>query len=509
MDQSSNIFSGCIPALMTPCHADRTPNYDGLVETATGLIETGMRGVVYCGSMGDWPLLTDEQRQEGVRRLVGAGVPVVVGTGAQNPKLAAAHAAHAREVGAAGLMVIPRVMSRGTSAAAQRAHFAGILEAGGDLPAVIYNSPYYGFETKADLFFDLRRDHSNLVGFKEFGGSESLSYAAEHITSGDPDLTLMVGVDTQVLHGFVHCGATGAITGVGNALPKEVLRFIELCQQAAAGDPEARRLAAELEEALRVLSIYDEGPDLVLYYKQLMVLEGHAAYDLNFNESDRLSPSQNVFLKTQWEAVPELVERLAGLELILRHIPRPRLAMHGRRIARRGHKRAAFQRGAIRKRHIRHVALAAGEREILPQWMKWVPFPHENSAQIRVPGKLDPHHVVNLALVPIGGRPKVGDAGDFFVFTERAANPQMRSRAVGIQLVDHLETRIGLEVIEAADVDEVVKIQLVFAILQRVSRSSCWEHNGVLIAKFNTGRAFRLILRNQRFGYLLSSHILQ
>ena len=41
----------------------------------------------------------------------------------------------AKKVGAAGLMVIPRLMSRGTSTAAQRAHFAGVLKAGGDLPA--------------------------------------------------------------------------------------------------------------------------------------------------------------------------------------------------------------------------------------------------------------------------------------------------------------------------------------------------------------------------------------
>ena len=54
-------------------------------------------------------------------------------------------------------MVIPRVLSRGSSPAAQKAHFAGILEAAGDLPAVIYNSPYYGFETKAELFFALQR----------------------------------------------------------------------------------------------------------------------------------------------------------------------------------------------------------------------------------------------------------------------------------------------------------------------------------------------------------------
>lgn len=301
MPGSSNIFRGCIPALMTPCHPDRSPNYEALVQTAQGLIQAGMRGVVYCGSMGDWPLLSTEQRQEGVRRLVEAGVPVVVGTGAQNPAQAAAHAAHAKQVGAAGLMVIPRVLSRGTSAAAQRAHFAAVLGAGVDLPAVIYNSPYYGFETKADLFFDLRRDHANLVGFKEFGGAASLTYAAEHITSGDPDLTLMVGVDTQVYHGFVHCGASGAITGVGNALPNEVLRLVELCEQAAGGDSSARRLALELNEALLVLSTYDEGPDLVLYYKALMVLEGHAEYELNFNETDRLSDSQREFLKSQWQ----------------------------------------------------------------------------------------------------------------------------------------------------------------------------------------------------------------
>ncbi len=300
MTDDRPIFQGCIPALMTPCSPSGEPNYEALVETGKGLIAAGMRAVVYCGSMGDWPLLTDDERREGVRRLTEAGVPVVVGTGAQNPKIAAAHAAHAREVGAAGLMVIPRVLSRGTSTAAQRAHFAGILHAAGDLPAVIYNSPYYGFETKADLFFDLRRDHPNLVGFKEFGGAESLTYAAEHITSGDPDLALMVGVDTQVFHGFVRCGAVGAITGVGNALPQPVLRLIELCEQAAAGDVEARRLARELDDALRVLSTFDEGPDLVLYYKRLMVLEGHPEFEHHFNATDSLSASQREFLDAQW-----------------------------------------------------------------------------------------------------------------------------------------------------------------------------------------------------------------
>lgn len=295
-----SLFRGCMPALMTPCDADGVPDFDALVATAGDLIATGMSAVIYCGSMGDWPLLTDAQRQEGVARLVKAGVPVVVGTGAQNPRLAAEHAAHARKVGAAGLMVIPRVLSRGTSPAAQRRHFAGILRAAEGLPAVIYNSPYYGFETQAPLFFDLRREFPNLVGFKEFGGAEALTYAAENITSGDPGLALMVGVDTQVFHGIVRCGAVGAITGVGNALPRPVLRLVELCLQAAGGDAAARGLAAELDAALAVLSKFDEGPDLVLYYKHLMVLEGRPEYRHQINRADELAPSQRALLEQQW-----------------------------------------------------------------------------------------------------------------------------------------------------------------------------------------------------------------
>jgi len=299
MDNS--IFTGCMPALMTPCKADRTPDFDALVRKGKELIAAGMSAVVYCGSMGDWPLLTDAQRMEGVERLVTAGIPTVVGTGAINSALAVAHAAHAAKVGAKGLMVIPRVLSRGSSVSAQSAHFRAILSAAPKLPAVIYNSPYYGFATRAELFFALRKDHPNLVGFKEFGGAADLRYAAENITSADDSVTLMVGVDTNVYHGFVNCGATGAITGIGNALPREVLHLVDLCKKAAAGDAKARVQAKELEEALGVLSSFDEGADLVLYYKHLMVLNGDAEYTLHFNETDALTDSQRHYAETQYQ----------------------------------------------------------------------------------------------------------------------------------------------------------------------------------------------------------------
>jgi len=319
---TAQIFSGCIPALMTPCKDDRSPDFDALVRKGKELIAAGMSAVVYCGSMGDWPLLTDEQRMEGVERLVKSGVPVIAGTGAVNTRSAVAHAAHAQKVGAKGLMVIPRVLSRGSVVAAQKQHFKAILAAAPELPAVIYNSPYYGFRTGADLFFAVRAEHPNLVGFKEFGGAADMRYAAENITSRDDEVSLMIGVDTCVFHGFVNCGATGAITGIGCVLPKEVLHLVALSQAAAKGDAEARSRALELEAALGVLSSFDEGPDLVLYFKHMMVLKGDPEYRLHFNETDALSGSQRGYVEAQlklfdawyaeWSKQPGAVQKYAA-----------------------------------------------------------------------------------------------------------------------------------------------------------------------------------------------------
>ena len=302
---NEHVFKGCIPAIMTPCNSKGEPDFDALVRKAKQLIKAGMQSVVYCGSMGDWPLLTDVQRQEGVSSLTNAGIPVIAGTGAQNTLQSSLHSKHALENGAIGLMIIPRVLSRGSSPSAQKNHFESILEAGKGLPSIIYNSPYYGFETKADLFFNLREKYPQLVGFKEFGGADALSYAAENITETEEELALVVGVDTQVFHGIVNCGAIGVITGIGNVLPEAVIRLYELCIEAANGSVKSRRLALELNDALKVLSTFDEGPDLVLFYKYLLKIKGEDEYNSHFYESDKLSVSQSIFAKKQFKLFNE------------------------------------------------------------------------------------------------------------------------------------------------------------------------------------------------------------
>ena len=148
-----------------------------------------------------------------------------MGTGAQNTQNAVAHAVHKGQWS-------KRVddHSQGTL----QGHFTRSAKStsGGqavDLSSVIYNSPYYGFETKAELFFDLRKDYPHLV-IQGVWGAEALSYAAEHITSGEEELELLgqipkfaTGVDVAPL--IDYCWQCSA---------KPVLKLFALCQLALA-----------------------------------------------------------------------------------------------------------------------------------------------------------------------------------------------------------------------------------------------------------------------------------
>ena len=245
----TSIFTGCVPALMTPCDEHRKTQLRRACRK--GFVSYRARNVCR-GLLWIHGRLAPADRfsaDGGVSALVEAGVPVIVGTGAINSESAVAHAAHAQRVGAQGLMVIPRVLSRGNSLEAQRYHFKAILEAAADLPAVIYNSPYYGFTTRADLFFALRSEHPNLVGFKEFGGFGDLRYASEHITSKDPDVTLMIGVDTAVYHGFVNCGAGGQLLGSETFCPRRSSFWLSCLRKRLR---EMRLLVGERENLMRL-----------------------------------------------------------------------------------------------------------------------------------------------------------------------------------------------------------------------------------------------------------------
>src|SRR5581483_8525407 len=70
-----------------------------------------------------------------------------------------------------------------------------------------------------------------------------------------------------------------------------------------------------------------------------------------------------------------------------------RFARHGGVAAGDGDERSAFHRRRARERHARQLRRLAGQREILAQREMRITFPHEDAARVRMPAKMDPHHV--------------------------------------------------------------------------------------------------------------------
>ncbi len=81
--------------------------------------------------------------------------------------------------------------------------------------------------------------------------------------------------------------------------------------KAAAGDLDARTRAQELGEALEVLSSWDEGTDLVLYYKHLMVLQDDPRIQAAFQRDGRTDPQPEGMGRTP---VPPVQDLVCGLE---------------------------------------------------------------------------------------------------------------------------------------------------------------------------------------------------
>src|SRR5206468_3187582 len=93
-----------------------------------------------------------------------------------------------------------------------------------------------------------------------------------------------------------------------------------------------------------------------------------------------------------------------------------RFAVFGGSGAGSGDEGAAFERRGLCESDIGHFAGKTFEWKILSQRKERITVPHKDAAQVGVAFELDSHHVVNLALVPIRGRPDIGNGIDRFVF---------------------------------------------------------------------------------------------
>ena len=171
-------WHGVLVATALPFRADLTVDLDRYAEHVRWLADNGCDGVCPNGSLGEYQVLTTEERAAVVRTAVEAAPPgftVMPGVGAYGAREARAWAEQAAETGAQVVMALPPNAFRGDDRAVME-HYREIAKAG--LPVSAYNNP---IDTKIDLRPSLLAemyDEGLIVAVKDFTGEARRSYDA-------------------------------------------------------------------------------------------------------------------------------------------------------------------------------------------------------------------------------------------------------------------------------------------------------------------------------------------
>ncbi|MBQ1097412.1 dihydrodipicolinate synthase family protein [Streptomyces sp. b94] len=256
-------WRGVLVATALPLNDDLSVDHDAYADHCAWLVANGCDGVVPNGSLGEYQVLTPEERTRVVETAVAAvgGERVMPGVAAYGSTEARRWAEQAREAGCGAVMLLPPNAYRADERSVL-AHYAEVAKAG--LPVVAYNNPV---DTKVDLVPELlARLHGegHIQGVKEFSGDVRRAYRVAELA---PDLDLLVGADDVLLE-LAIAGAKGWIAGYPNALPAAC---VELYRAATAGDlSTAGRLYRQLHPLLR----WDSKVEFVQAIKVSMDLAG-------------------------------------------------------------------------------------------------------------------------------------------------------------------------------------------------------------------------------------------
>ncbi|MET8289672.1 dihydrodipicolinate synthase family protein [Streptomyces sp. NPDC048448] len=237
-------WRGVLVATALPLNDDLSVNHDRYAAHCAWLVENGCDGVVPNGSLGEYQVLTPEERARVVETAVSAvgGSRVMPGVAAYGSAEARRWAEQARDAGCASVMLLPPNAYRADERSVL-AHYAAVAEVG--LPVVAYNNP---IDTKVDLVPELlAKLHAEgfVQGVKEFSGDVRRAYRIAELA---PELDLLVGADDVLLELAV-AGAKGWVAGYPNALPAA---SVELYHAAVKGDLDtAGRLYRQLHPLLR------------------------------------------------------------------------------------------------------------------------------------------------------------------------------------------------------------------------------------------------------------------
>lgn len=224
------MFSGSIPALVTPFTDDGQFDEAAYRALVDWQIAEGSSALVPCGTTGEAATLTAEEHFHIVGVCVDqtAGrVPVIAGAGSNDTVVAAANIARAKQAGADAALMVPPYYNRPSQEGIYQ-HFAKLAETA-ELPIVLYNVPGRTVTDiqPATMARIVTAFPKVFVAVKDASGA--IARVSAHREGCGPDFVQLSGNDDMAL-AFNAMGGRGCISVSANVAPRLCAEFQAACQ---------------------------------------------------------------------------------------------------------------------------------------------------------------------------------------------------------------------------------------------------------------------------------------
>lgn len=218
-------FGRLITAMATPFDGQGRLDRNGLHQLVNHLIETGTTAIVACGTTGESPTLTHEEKlavfQETLKATNGR-IPVIAGTGGNDTASSIVLSKEAQAIGVHGLLLVAPYYNR-PSQDGLYAHFSTIAEAV-DLPVMVYNIPgRSGVNIDVDTLLKLAMV-PNIFSVKEASGN--FTHILE-LAAKKPDDFIMYSGDDKFALPMMAVGAYGVVSVASHVVGTEMTQMME------------------------------------------------------------------------------------------------------------------------------------------------------------------------------------------------------------------------------------------------------------------------------------------
>ncbi len=221
------MWKGVIPAVTTKFTEGGALDHAEMERCFDLQIAAGCDGLIVAGSLGEGPMLSQDERIEVLKTAQNAAGkrPVLMTVAEASTWAACDMARKAAKAGASGLMVVPSPIYH-TNPAETEANLRAIAAAG-DLPVMIYsNRVAYRVDVTTDIMENLA-DDARFVAIKE--SSDDIRRTTEIFNRLGNRYAVFTGVDNLAYEALA-VGAVGWVAGLVVAFPAETVAVYRLMQ---------------------------------------------------------------------------------------------------------------------------------------------------------------------------------------------------------------------------------------------------------------------------------------